>query len=357
MLKNLFVLACLLGIFQSCFGQVKDPIQKMSLSPGEKVWSGVIKDGKKMPYASGYQYNLWANNQENQIQPLLLGNKGLWVWSEEPYAFEIQDSEILITNAKGEVKFGHSGTSLAEARKYAAATFSPASGRMPDELLFSKPQYNTWIELTCNQNQADILKYAQAILTNGFEPGVLMIDDTWQEDYGKWNFHPGRFTDPKAMMNELHRMGFKVMLWVCPFISADQTMILKKLMKSKAFLMQQKPDKLTWIQATDPAMIKWWNGYSALLDFTNPAAVQWFNDQLDGLVRDFGVDGYKLDVGDMNFYPEDALSMIPVSPNRQCELWAQFGLRFPLNEYRACWKMETTVGSSCQKGNGRQMTA
>ena len=339
MLKNILSFACMLGIFQTCFGQAKDPIQKISLSPGEKIWSGVIKDGQKMPYSSNYKYNFWANNQENQIQPLLLGNKGLWVWSEEPYAFEIQDNEIIISKARGEVKYGHSGTSLAEARKYAATNFFPASGTMPDELLFSRPQYNTWIELTYNQNQADVLKYAQAILTNGFEPGVLMIDDTWQEDYGKWNFHPGRFQDPKAMMDQLHRMGFKVMLWVCPFVSADQTMILKKLMKSKALLMQQKPDKLTWIKATDPAMIKWWNGYSALLDFTNPAAVQWFNDQLDGLVRDFGVDGFKLDAGDMNFYPEDALSMITVSPNRQCELWAQFGLRFPLNEYRACWKM------------------
>ncbi len=339
MLKNLCVLACLLGLLHSGFGQISGPIQRISLSPGERVWSGVIKDGQKMPYIVGSKYNFWANNQENQIQPILLGNKGLWVWSEEPYAFEVQENEIIITNAKGEVKFGHAGNSLADARKYASATFFPASGMMPDELLFSKPQYNTWIELTYNQNQADILKYAQAILTNGFEPGVLMIDDTWQEDYGKWNFHPGRFTDPKAMISELHRMGFKVMLWVCPFVSADQTMILKKLMKSKAFLMQQNQDKPTWNKATDPAMIKWWNGYSALLDFTNPAAVQWFNDQLDGLVRDFGVDGFKLDAGDMNFYPVDALSMIPVSPNRQCELWAQFGLRFPLNEYRACWKM------------------
>jgi alpha-glucosidase len=27
------------------------------------------------------------------------------------------------------------------------------------------------------------------------------------------------------------------------------------------------------------------------------------------------------------------------TPNRHSELYAQFGLRFPLNEYRACWKM------------------
>lgn len=318
---------------------VQDNSISIPLVLGEKVWAGIIKDGQKMPYAPGYKYNFWANNQENQIQPLLLGNKGLWVWSEEPFAFEIQDNKVIITKAMGEVKSGHSGSTLASARKYASDNFFPASGKMPDELLFSKPQYNTWIELTYNQNQADVLKYAQAILNNGFEPGVLMIDDTWQEDYGKWNFHPGRFPDPGLMMETLHRMGFKVMLWVCPFVSADQTMILKKLMKNKALLMQQKPDKMTWAKATDPAMIKWWNGYSALLDFTNPEAVKWFDDQLNGLVKEFGVDGFKLDAGDMNFYPADALSMIPASPNRHCELYAQFGLRFPLNEYRACWKM------------------
>lgn len=312
---------------------------KIELLSGEKIWSGIIKDGQKMPYNAGYKYDFWANNQENQLQPLLLGNKGIWVWSEEPFAFEIQENAIAITNAKGEVKYGRAGVSIADAYKYVSANFFPASGKMPDELLFSKHQYNTWIELTYNQNQADVLKYAQAILDNGFAPGVIMIDDTWQEDYGKWRFHPGRFPNPKTMMDQLHQMGFKVMLWVCPFVSADQTMILQKLMKDKAFLMQQKPDKSTWEKATDPAIIKWWNGYSALLDFTNPAAVKWFGEQLEYLVKEYGVDGFKLDAGDMNFYPLDALSMIPSSPNRHCELYTHFGLLYPLNEYRACWKM------------------
>ena len=309
------------------------------LLPNEKIWSGIIKDGHKMPYTPGYKYDFYANNQANQIQPLLLGNKGLWIWSEEPFAFEVQDDKILISNVKGEIKYGHSGSTLADARKYASATFFPASGKMPDELLFSKPQYNTWIELTYNQNQADVLKYARAILDNGFEPGVLMIDDTWQEDYGLWNFHPGRFPNPKEMMDQLHKMGFKVMLWMCPFVSADQTMVVRQIMKGKGFLMQKTGDKPTWEKATEPAMISWWNGHSALLDFTNPAAIQWFNGELDRLVNDFGVDGFKLDAGDMNFYTTEALSMNPATPNRHCELYAQFGLRFPLNEYRACWKM------------------
>ena len=48
-----------------------------------------------------------------------------------------------------------------------------------------------------------------------------MIDDNWQEDYGVWEFHPGRFSDPKDMMNTLHDQGFKVMLWICPYFSPD----------------------------------------------------------------------------------------------------------------------------------------
>ena len=85
---------------------------------------------------------------------------------------------------------------------------------IPDELLFTHPQYNTWIELMYDQNEEDILEYARAIIDNGYPPGVLMIDDNWQENYGIWKFSPRRFKDPKGMMDELHAMGFKVMLWV-----------------------------------------------------------------------------------------------------------------------------------------------
>ena len=312
---------------------------EINLLPGEKLWSGVIKEGSKMPLSDGYHFDFYANNQSNQTQPLLLSNKGLYVWSEEPFRFEIKGNKIILSNILGEIEQGRNGNSLAEARKFASDNFFPASGKMPDEMLFSKPQYNTWIELTYNQNQVDVLKYAQAIIDNGFEPGVFMIDDTWQEDYGLWNFHPGRFPDPKKMIEQLHQMGFKVMVWVCPFVSADQAVIVREIMKGKGFLLQKTTENHTWEKATDPAIIKWWNGYSALLDFTNPAAINWFNAQLDRLVVEFGVDGFKFDAGDMNFYQPDALSRESATPNKHCELYAKIGLRFPLNEYRACWKM------------------
>lgn len=312
---------------------------KIQLESGEKVWSGAIKEGHFMLTSANYKFDFYANNMANQLQPLLLSNRGLYVWSEEPFAFEIHGDELIISDQYNSVVTGRQGRTLQDVRKYVSEKYFPPSGEMPDELLFSKPQYNTWIELTYNQNQEDVLKYAQAILDQGFPPGVLMIDDTWQEDYGLWCFHPGRFPDPKAMIDQLHQMGFKVMLWVCPFVSADQTLIYNRLTPQKAFLMDRTTEITTWETSKKPAMIQWWNGISALLDFSNPVAVDWFNEQLDHLVNAYGVDGFKLDAGDMNFYPDYALSKQKISPNEHCRLYAEIGLRFPLNEYRACWKM------------------
>jgi alpha-glucosidase len=199
---------------------------------------------------------------------------------------------------------------------------------MPDEQLFSSPQYNTWIELMYNQNQADILKYAKGIRDHGFPSGVLMIDDNWQENYGKWDFNKGRFSDPKAMIAKLHAMGFKVMLWVCPFISPD----------SDVYRDLAKADLLVKDNSGEPAIIRWWNGASGLLDFTNPKAVDWFRSHLDYLQSTYQIDGFKFDAGDSYFYNGVTASQ-PVSPNAHSELYGKIGLNYPLNEYRAMWKM------------------
>jgi alpha-glucosidase len=312
---------------------------EITLLEGEKIWSGAIKEGHKMPFSDAYKFDFYANNMYNQLQPLLISNKGLYVWSEEPYRFEIKGNKLIITDEYNAVQTGRKGTTLAETRKYVSETFFPPSGKMPDSLLFSAPQYNTWIELTYWHNQEDILKYAKAIIDNGFPPGVFMIDDTWQEDYGLWVFHPGRFPSPKKMVDELHKMGFKVMLWMVPFVSADQYLICRELKSKKALLLEKQNENDTWETAQHPAMIRWWNGVSAMLDFSNPEAVNWFNEQLDRLVEDYGIDGFKLDAGDMDFYPANTLSKENLTPNEQSRLYTQFGLRFPLNEYRACWKM------------------
>ncbi len=326
------------GIFLSFPGNSQEVI-RMDLEQGEKVWTALINEGNLMPVSNGYKLDYYGKDQLNQSQPMILTSKGQYAWSEKPYKLEISENRILITDPYGEVRYGKHGKNLRDAQIYVRNAFFPASGKMPDELLFAAPQYNTWIELNYHQNQKDILEYARNIVKNGFPAGVLMIDDSWQEDYGVWDFHPGRFEDPKAMVDKLHNMGFKVMLWICPFVSPDQSLIFRKLRDEKAFILEKQHPGDTWESAKLPAMIYWWNGFSAELDFTNPKAEEWFRKNLDFLVEAYNIDGFKFDAGEAKFYPDHTLSKGGILPNEHSWLWAQWGLEYPLNEFRITWKM------------------
>lgn len=291
---------------------------------------GVISKGALMPIANGYQVDMTDNCYGNQAQPLLLSTMGDVVWCEEPISVICRDDSLWVESQQGILCYHKAGKTLREAYQYASKNYFHFDGRTPSLALFETPQYNTWIELMYNQNQADILRYAQAIVDNGFPPGVLMIDDNWQEDYGTWTFHPGRFPDPKAMIAQLHQMGFKVMLWICPYISPD-SYIGRDAVKQGVVLKTTN---------NSPALIHWWNGYSHVLDLSNPAAGKWFHAQLEQLCNEYGVDGFKFDAGDAEAYAGDYKPFgADVTGNDQTELYARIGLRYPLNEYRANWKM------------------
>ncbi len=312
----------------------------VKIAAGEQWWGAAVSEAHQAPFGSfTYAINLLGDNKGNQAQPLLISNYGRYIWCTQPFAFSFQHDSLLITSFTDLVQQGKIGNTLREVYRYVSNRYFPASGKLPDLLLFSQPQWNTWIELTYNQNQQEILQYAHNIIDNGFKPGVLMIDDTWQENYGLWQFHPGRFPHPKAMMDQLHQMGFKVMLWVCPFVSADSPPY-RLLESKKALLLEGNGDTTQWVNAkTAPAIIRWWNGASAVLDFTNPVAVKWFKEQLNQLQNTYGVDGFKFDAGDAYFYPATSVAYEKVVSNRHTEIFGEIGLEYPLNEYRAMWKM------------------
>jgi alpha-glucosidase (family GH31 glycosyl hydrolase) len=305
---------------------------------GETWFGAAVNEGYLMPFKNGYDCDLRADVKGNQAAPLLLSTQGRYIWSEAPFHFTINNDEAVLSDASDSIYLGTGGNTLAAAYKAVSARFFSPGGKMPDTLLFSKPQYNTWIELIYNQNQADILKYAHAIVDNGFPAGVLMIDDNWASFYGKFEFRKDRFPDARKMINELHSMGFKVMIWVCPFISPD-TEVFRYLKREKLLLFENKGDtSVPWERVTDVAIVNWWNGYSAVMDFTNPNAVLWYQTQLDSMKSIYNIDGFKFDAGDPEYYRGNTVAFKKASPNEHTSLWGTFGLNYPLNEYRAMWK-------------------
>ncbi len=303
----------------------------LKIEKDEYWWGGAVVDGSVMPYGhADFSHNQLADVKGNQSQPLLISNKGRYIWSEYPLNIVFKNDSVVVSTPFGKIDTGREGKTLKDAFKYVSKTYFPPSGQAPDPLLFTHPQYNTWIELQYDQNEEAILNYAQSILDNGFPPGVLMIDDNWQTDYGVWDFSSERFKNPQQMVEKLHAMGFKVMLWVCPFVSPDSEVYRE--LASKKLLLFEDAGK-TW-----PAIVRWWNGASAVIDLTNPEGEQWYINQLLSLQKKYGVDGFKLDAGDPEFY-KNTYAYKNILPNEHTEKHAAIGLKFALNEYRASWKM------------------
>ena len=332
----------IISLLGSGFSILADSLE-LKILEGEYWWAGLSSKGYEMPYDASTEvsYDLWGDNKGNQAQPLLLSNKGRFVWSEEPIKFVFKKGFITVTTREGTIDSGKKGSNLAEVFDYVSNKYFPSNGLIPDKLLFTHPQYNTWIELMYDQNEDDILAYAEAIIENGYPPGVLMIDDNWQEDYGTWKFSPRRFNDPKGLIDRLHNMGFKVMMWMCPFVSADSADFRQLAQDGLLILDPQKQQNILWANTKNKAaIIRWWNGASACLDLSNPKAQEWFKDQLDYLVEEYGVDGFKFDAGDARFYINNVVSWKRnITPNDHTQFFAEFGLNYPLNEYRASWKM------------------
>lgn len=299
------------------------------LLENEYWWGGIVDDGIFMPYGYIEHSRDMTNFNGNQCSPLLISNKGRYVWSQERFTYTFKGRELQIKSDFGDVEFGSGYRNLREVYRFVSKKYFPPSGTIPDKLLFTAPQYNLWIELLYEPTQQKVLEYAQAVIENDMPPGVLMIDDNWQQYYGSWEFHPGRFPNPEEMVEKLNEMGFKVMLWVCPMISPDTATF--RMLRDKGYLIKDKNGEI--------AIRKWWNGYSSLIDCTNPNAVQWFQSQMDNLIDRYGIDGFKLDAGDPEFYEDSDICAVPTTKNGHCEAWAKVGLKYALNEYRACWKM------------------
>nr|MDD6335759.1 glycoside hydrolase family 31 protein [bacterium] len=294
--------------------------------PGECWWAAIISMGKHMPLNehSVFEMDLYADQGGNQAAPLLLSNQGRYIWCDQPFRLKVEGGKIAIRDAGAPLDIGEGYGHLRGAYTAAMHAHFPPTGEKMDDTLVASPQYNLWIEMQYNPTQQRTLAYAHELLDLGYPPGVLMIDDYWMDRYGTWSFHSDRFPDPKAMMDELHRLGFSVMLWICPFVTADSPNFRE--LRRRGLLLKGEDGQ--------PAMVTWWNGVSAILDLTLPDTQAWLTAQLDRLVEEFGVDGFKLDAGDVKYYP-----MLPEEKRvLQTLAWSDIGARYGLNEFRACWK-------------------
>ncbi|NXY78004.1 MYORG glycosidase, partial [Glareola pratincola] len=137
-----------------------------------------------------------------------------------------------------------------------------------------------------------------------FNCSHIEIDDMYTQAYGDFDFDPIKFPNVTEMFARLREDGFKVTLWTHPFINYNSSNFGVGI--ERQLFIKEPSGRL-------PAMVEWWNGIGAILDFTNPAARDWFQSHLRQLRHKYGISSFKFDAGETSYLPKQFSTFRPLS--------------------------------------------
>ena len=295
--------------------------------PDEAWWGGAVAQGMEMPLTnrSDYELNGTINRTDNQYNALFVSSCGRYIYVENGCILRFDaGGQITISEVKGRADISEGHGTLKGAYRAASAKHLARGKAVPEEMIL-QPQYSTWVEMLRDISAEKLCRYVDSIIESGMTPGILIVDDGWMRDYGDWRFDERKIPDPKGLSDRFHALGFKLMLWVCPFVNVSAPDF--ETLAECGALVRERTGKI--------AMRRWWNGESAVLDMSSPAAVSWLRRQLDRL-KELGADGFKFDAGDASYYDSDDVTYGRGKPNEQSKLWAQFAAEYEYSELRAC---------------------
>ena len=181
----------------------------------------------------------------------------------------------------------------------------PYEPTSPNDSALESPIWSTWAEYKVFINQSAVLDYAKHILDSGYPHSVLEIDDRWSSTYGDFTFDPIKFPNPQEMVQQLHEWNFSVMVWITPFCD-DEATVYQEGLENHYFVLKDTGHNGTQGQGRTAYPVNWWQNNrtgSAVLDVTNPAAVEWFKSRLRHMQQSLGIDGFKLDAGETVYIP------------------------------------------------------
>jgi alpha-D-xyloside xylohydrolase len=231
-----------------------------------------------------------SSEQAYKNIPFYMTNRGYGVFVNHPelVSFEVASEKV------SRVQFSVAGQSLEYfviygptpkevLEKYTALTGRPA---LPPPWSFG-----LWLttSFTTSYDEATVTSFIQGMADRDLPLHVFHFDCFWMKEYEWCNFEwdPRTFPDPQPMLKRLKDRGLHICLWINPYIAQRSPLFTEGV--ENGYLLK-KPNGDVW--QTD----KWQPGMG-IVDFTNPAARQWYGDKLRALVK-MGVDCFKSDFGE-----------------------------------------------------------
>lgn len=245
---------------------------------------------------NGQVVDLWnkdggtSSEQSYKNVPFYITNKGYGVFVNHPelVSFEIASEKVkkVQFSVAGESLeyFIIDGPSMKEVlNKYTDLTGKPS---LPPAWTFG-----LWLttSFTTNYDEATVNSFVDGMAERDLPLHVFHFDCFWMREFHwtdfKWDERV--FPDPVGMLSRLKEKGLKICVWINPYIAQRSRLFEEG--KQNGYLVK-RPNGDVW---------QWdlWQPGMAFVDFTNPAACEWYAGYLRELV-DMGVDSFKTDFGE-----------------------------------------------------------
>lgn len=150
--------------------------------------------------------------------------------------------------------------------------------------------FGFWMSRITYFSEAEGREVVKKLRDNRIPSDVLHFDTGWFENDWRcdYQFSKTRFSNPAKMLADFKKMGFHTSLWQLPYFVPKNT-LFPEIIKKGLFVKDSKGN----LPYED-----------AVLDFSNPETVQWYQDRIAGLLHQ-GVGVIKVDFGEAA--PRDGL--------------------------------------------------
>ncbi|MET9509725.1 alpha-xylosidase [Streptomyces flavidovirens] len=269
-------------------------VAQLALGVGENIYG---LGERFTPYLrNGQSLDLWqadggtSSEQAYKNVPFYLSSRGYGVFVNHPgkVSFEVGSESV------GQVQFSVEDQSL---EYYVVAGPTPKDVLSRYTALTGRPalppawSFGLWLTTSfCTAyDEETVTSFVDGMAEREIPLSVFHFDCFWMREY-QWSdfqWDPEVFPDPDGMLARLKERGLRISMWINPYIAQKSTLFAEG---AEAGYLVRRANGDIW---------QWdlWQPGMALVDFTNPAAREWYAGKLRALL-DQGVDCFKTDFGE-----------------------------------------------------------
>ncbi|WP_406327544.1 alpha-xylosidase [Streptomyces sp. NBC_01617] len=292
-------------------------IAQLALDVGENVYG---LGERFTPYVkNGQTVDIWqadggtSSDLAYKNIPFYLSSRGYGVFVNHPgkVSFEIGSESV------GQVQFSVEDQSL---EYYIVAGPTPKDILARYTALTGRPalppawSFGLWLTTSfcTSYDEETVTSFVDGMAERDIPLSVFHFDCFWMREY-QWSdfqWDPDVFPDPAGMLSRLKERGLRISMWINPYIAQKSPLFAEG--AERGYLVR-RPGGDIW---------QWdlWQPGMALVDFTDPAAREWYNAKLRVLL-DQGVDCFKTDFGER--VPTDVVWHDGSDPERMHNYYAQ----------------------------------